>query len=282
MLRGPPPPGRAALVQRGPVTGMCGRFAFYQEIDPLLDDLGAVDLTDPHMRARFNVPPTAPIVVVTESLDRDSGEVLRAARTARWGLLPPFAKDLSFSARTFNARRETLREKPSFRGSLGRYRAIVPMDGYYEWRRDSRGRRSKQPFLVARREGAPLLMAALVSWWRLDGTDASSVPPSVPLPGTSEDGRWLLTATIITREATGTLADLHDRAPVMLDREHVDAWLSTDMDDAAAAQAWILDDDHLLDPTLLEMRPVDPAVGNVRRQGPELIAPIGPAIPVAA
>ena len=80
---------------------MCGRFAFFQEIEPLLDDLGAVDLEDPRLRSRWNIPPTAPIHVVTESIDKETGEVLRALRVARWGLLPPFAKDESFSSRTF-------------------------------------------------------------------------------------------------------------------------------------------------------------------------------------
>ena len=46
---------------------MCGRFAFFQEIDPLLDDLGAVDLEDPRLRSRWNIPPTAPIHSFTTS-----------------------------------------------------------------------------------------------------------------------------------------------------------------------------------------------------------------------
>lgn len=261
---------------------MCGRFAFYQEIDPLLDDLGAVDLTDPQLQARWNVPPTAPIHVVTESIDQESGEVLRALRVARWGLLPPFAKDLAFSSRTFNARRETLAEKPSFRGSLARYRAIVPMDGYYEWKRDAGGKRTKQPYFVVPTDGSRLFMAALVSWWK--GEEARGVPGAAADDGSGDPAGpvWLLTATIITREATGTLADLHDRTPVMLTREAVEQWLSPEMDDKADAQAWILDDSHLLPDTALEMRPVDPAVGSVRNQGSELVEPAGPALPVTA
>ena len=129
---------------------MCGRFAFFQEVEPLVDDLGAVDLTDPTLRARWNIPPTAPIHVVTESIDKSTGEVLRALRMARWGLLPPFAQELSFSARTFNARRESLAQKPSFRGSMGRYRALVPMDGYYEWVRGHRGRSQAAVFHLRR------------------------------------------------------------------------------------------------------------------------------------
>jgi len=243
---------------------MCGRFAFFQEIEPLVDDLGAVDLTDPHLRSRWNIPPTAPIHVVTESIDKETGEVLRALRVARWGLLPPFAKDATFSSRTFNARRETLGEKPSFRGSLGRYRAIVPMDGYYEWVRDGKGKR-KQPFFIAAGDGSPLLMAALVSWWKGPGDHEG--------PAASEDGSFLLSATIITREATGDLAEIHDRTPVMLRREEIDAWLDTSMDDRHAAQEWILDDSHLLDDATLTVREVDPAVGKVGNEGPELLEP---------
>jgi putative SOS response-associated peptidase YedK len=243
---------------------MCGRFAFFQEIEPLVDDLGAVDLTDPHLRSRWNIPPTAPIHVVTESIDRETGEVLRALRVARWGLLPPFAKEASFSSRTFNARRETLAEKPSFRGSLARYRAIVPMDGYYEWVRDASGKR-KQPYFIAPADGSPLYMAALVSWWKGPGGHEG--------PAASEDGRFLLSATIITREAAGGLAEIHDRTPVMLRRDRIDPWLDTAMDDRDAAQAWIRDDAHLLDDATLAVREVDPAVGKVGNDGPELLQP---------
>ena len=241
---------------------MCGRFAFYQEIEPLLDDLGAVDLADPHLRQRWNIPPTTPIYVVTESLGKDTGEVTRALRIARWGLLPPFAKDESFSSRTFNARRETLAEKPSFRGSLGHYRAIVPMDGYYEWVRDDKGTR-KQPCFIAPADGSPLHMAALVSWWKGPGGHEG--------PAASEDGAFLLSATIITRAATGELADIHDRTPVMLRREAVDAWLDTAMDDRRAAAEWILEGSHLIEDSSLEVREVDPAVGKVGNDGPELL-----------
>lgn len=243
---------------------MCGRFAFFQEIEPLVDDLDAVDLADPHLRSRWNIPPTAPIYVVTESVDRGTGEQLRALRTARWGLLPPFAKDLAFSSRTFNARRETLGEKASFRGSLSRHRAVVPMDGYFEWVREGRSRR--QPFFITPRDGSTLYMAALVSWWKGPGGHEGS--------GASEDGSFLLSATIITREATGDLARIHDRKPVMLPRDEVDAWLDPGMDDRTEAWDWIREEPHLLDDALLETREVSPAVGKVGNDSPDLVEPV--------
>jgi putative SOS response-associated peptidase YedK len=248
---------------------MCGRFAFFQEIEPLIDDLDAVDLSEPGLRARWNIAPTAPIYVVTESLAKDDdrepgapGEVLRALRVARWGLLPPFAQDLAFGARTFNARRESLASKPSFRGSLAKYRAIIPISGYYEWRREE-GSRRKQPYFISDPGGEPLHLAGLVSWWKGPGGHEG--------PAASADGNWLLSATIITREAVGTLAGIHDRTPLMLPRSAVDAYLSPDMDDREEVQRWLLDDSHVRDGEDLELRPVDPAVGSTRSEGPELI-----------
>lgn len=241
---------------------MCGRFAFYQEIEPLAEDLGAVDLTDGAVRARYNIPPTASIVVVTESVEKDSGEVLRALRIARWGLLPPFAKDESFSSRTFNARRETLADKPSFRGSMARYRAVIPISGYYEWER--RGT-AKTPHYITNAQGGPLWLAGLVSWWKGPGGHEG--------PAASQDGQWLLSATIITREAVGPLAAIHDRSPVMLRREELDAWLDPDMEERAEAQRWILEDSRLLGPDDLAEHVVDARVGTVGTEGPDLIAP---------
>src|SRR5699024_11812291 len=78
---------------------------------------------------------------------------------------------------------------------------------------------------------------------------------------------------IITREAHGDLAGIHDRTPVMLRREAIDAWLDTAMDDRHDAQAWILEDAHLLDDATLGVREVDPAVGKVGNDGPELLDP---------
>jgi putative SOS response-associated peptidase YedK len=244
---------------------VCGRFAFFQEIEPLLDDLDAVDLTSTHLPDRWNVPPTTPIYVVTESADKETGEVERALRIARWGLLPSFAKDESVFGGTFNARRETIAQKASFRGSLGKYRAIVPVSGYFEWMKpgpDAPSNR-KQPFFISDPSGDPLYLAGLVSWWKGPGNHEG--------PAASEDRSWLLSCTIITREATGTLARIHDRTPVMLTTGNARAWLDTSRDTKEEARAFLQDDARVRDGSDLEQRPVGSAVGNTRSQGPELI-----------
>ena len=233
---------------------MCGRFAFFQEIEPLLDDIGALDRADPHLAARYNIPPTTPIYVVTEGVERDTGTLARAVRTAYWGLVPRFAKDLSFSAKAFNARRETLVEKPSFRGSLSRYRALVPMNGYYEWQSGPNG---KIPYHL-HDPHAPLLYAAgLVSWWK---------DPARP------EAAWLLTATIITKAAEGQLERIHSRMPVFLNPEGRETWLGFEsFATGNDAHTWINGSEGQLPAQALEAYRVGDDVGNVTNEGAHLI-----------
>lgn len=245
---------------------MCGRFAFFQEIEPLVDDLNALDLTGGALGSRFNIPPTAPIYVVTESVDRDSGELVRALRVARWGLLPPFAKDESFSSRTFNARAESLADKPSFRGSLASRRAIIPISGYYEWT-PVEGQKRKRAQFIHRADEQPMLLAGLIAWWQGPGGHEG--------PDAYDGGQWLLSATIITAEAEGSMRDIHTRIPVILTREQAEVWLDPEsFEKGREAHDWINDPSHRAPTSELEVYEVGPEVGNVRSQGPELMEPV--------
>lgn len=130
----------------------------------------------------------------------DDGTPVRQLRTARWGLVPPWAKDASVGARMINARVETVLEKPSFRKAATVRRAIAPMDGYYEWQVTPAG---KVPhYLTAADDGEILAGAGLSKFWR-DHTK----------PDDDEPGAWLWNVTIITTAATDTLGHIHDDAP---------------------------------------------------------------------
>lgn len=238
---------------------MCGRFVVAsvgtELVGMLRVDLVGDDLPSPS----FNVAPTDRAAIVLDSIK--SEPPLRRLESARWGLIPGWAKEVTIGARAFNARSEELEDKPMFRAALDKRRAIVPVTGYYEWQRTDAG---KTPYFIHPASGAPLLLAGLYEWWKN--------------PAASEDDpdRWVLSFTILTRAAAGSLGSIHERMPVFMDHDHADAWLDPTVDyprdilDAAVDAAEDVADD-------LEAYPVSAAVGNVRNNSPELIARVSGA-----
>lgn len=234
---------------------MCGRFVVASAGSDLVGvlrvDVEGDDLPEPS----YNVAPTAQAAIVLDSVKEELP--VRRLESARWGLVPGWAKDVKIGARAFNARSEELEDKPMFRSALEKRRAVVPASGYYEWKTVDG---VKIPHYIHPADGSPLFMAGLYEWWR-DKEKADDDPT-----------RWLLSFTILTRDSIGRLGSIHDRMPLFLDPDHADAWLDPTTDnvrdvldaaiDAAPALAETLDD-HV----------VSRAVGNVRNNSPELIEP---------
>ena len=191
----------------------------------------------------YNLAPTDEAAVVVERGDR------RAIRAYRWGLIPSWAKDEKIAAKLFNARAETLATSGAFRESFRRRRCIVPADAFYEWQRQGGAR---QPFLIRRRDEAPLALAGLWSGWHHPETE-----------------QVIRTFTIVTTTANRTLAGVHDRMPVILTPDHWGRWLDPEMQDMGELTALLKPaaDDELV------LYPVRPLVNNVRNNGPELIEP---------
>ena len=208
-------------------------------------EFGFAEFSETAITPRFNIGPMQLDLFVRADED---GE--RRLVPSWWGLVPVWAKDRRIGSKTFNARAETLLEKPSFRPLVARHRCIIPVSGFYEWQRQ--GAR-KQPLYIHRGDGRPLALAGLWTNW----TD----------PATGEP---LTSHTIITTAPNRFMAPIHDRMPVILDGAGLDAWLDLDLDDPGAATA-------LLGPCpddVLAAYPVGPLVNNVRHDGPELIAPV--------
>jgi len=111
---------------------MCGRFASTQTDAELLDVFRAVDVVGEQLPPSYNVASTQPVRVVLERPPPEDTAV-RRVRTARWGLVPSWARDTRIGSRLINARMETITTKPSFKAAACRRRAIVPSDGYFEW-----------------------------------------------------------------------------------------------------------------------------------------------------
>ena len=118
----------------------------------------------------------------------------------RWGLVPYWwSKPLKeLRAATFNARAETVADKPFFRRAFRRTRCLIPASGYYEWQDTAAG--GKQPWYFTRRDGDPLTFAGLWDEWKDKAT-----------------GETLKSCTMIITKPNGFVAEVHDRMPVILE-----------------------------------------------------------------
>jgi putative SOS response-associated peptidase YedK len=181
---------------------MCGRYTV--AVDPqLLAERFNVALPEEFV-PRFNVAPTDPVLALTE---RSAG---RELMTARWGLIPHWAKEPKVGAKMINARAETLAEKSAYRPLLAKGRCLILADGFYEWRLDPDGK--KRPVRYTLDDGAPFGFAGLWTGWR-----------------DPESGESLRSCTIITTAANPLVALVHDRMPVILPRGVEDEWLDRDV-----------------------------------------------------
>lgn len=242
---------------------MCGRFVSSTGVDELAPLFGIERVEAPQLPLTYNVAPTTDVYTVCDRPveQEPDGTPERCLRAMRWGLVPSWARDPSMGSRLINARVETAAEKPSYRRAFARRRCLIPADGYYEWHgRNVDGR--KQPYLIRSRDGGGLAFAGLYEFWR--DREAPADDPAA----------WLASTVILTTQAEGPVASLHDRMPVVLPRERWDRWLDPAVTDPEPLH-------EMLAPAAdgLTATPVTTAVNNVRENGPHLLQPAGPATP---
>ena len=224
---------------------MCGRFTQERPASELAEIFGAEPLAD-ELGPRYNVAPTDDALVVVQRDDR------RAVTAFRWGLVPHWADDLKAGSRMFNARAETITTSPAFRDAIRRRRCLVPIDGFYEWKREGTVR---QPHHVRRDDARPLVLAGLWAGWKD--------------PSTEQVRR---TFTIITTSPNTALTDLHDRMPVILPDDLWARWL-----EPTAELGEVLSMLAPIDDVALSIEAVPRLVNDVRRDGPDLIVPLSSA-----
>jgi putative SOS response-associated peptidase YedK len=226
---------------------MCGRFTLRT---PLAEVADAFDLPPQAFEradgwhGRYNIAPSQEVAAVRR---HDAGG--REAVWLQWGLVPSWADDPALGYRMINARSETADTKPAFRDAFRRRRCLVAADGFYEWKR---GTKPKQPYYIRLADDGPFAFAGLWEHWRRGDEVIDS-------------------CTILTTEANELVATLHDRMPVILDRQRYDAWLDPALDPARAGA--------LLVPypaRQMTVFPVSTVVNSTRHDGPQLIAPAVP------
>lgn len=199
---------------------MCGRFTqhyTWAEVQAFLSVFG--DLGTPrNLQPRYNVAPTTFIDVVAQRV-RKREIVGREIVPMRWGLIPDWwKKPWKDVPATFNARAETVAEKPMFRGAFKYRRCIIPASGFYEW---TGGKGARQPHYFTAADGSSVLaFAGLWDRW-IDPDSFDEV----------------ISATIIVSGASAWMAPYHDRMPVLLEEKDFDAWLDGSLGPAALKPA---------------------------------------------
>lgn len=225
---------------------MCGRYLRRADKQRIAEAFNLGKLPpDFILPPDYNIAPTTFQPVIR--LNRDTGE--REVVLMRWGLIPFFAKSAADfkGLSTINAKAETVQEKALWRGPFQKRRCLVPADGFYEWKRIDL--KTKRPYAYTLCNGHPFAFAGLWDAWK---------DPA--------NGEWLQTFAIITTTANELTGQVHDRMPVILHPRDYDRWLERSEPEQPPVD--------LLRPYEAEkMRAseCDPAVGNVRNNGPEML-----------
>ena len=184
---------------------MCGRYVFSMGLYRVAEEFH-VEEVDGECGVGSEISPGQQVVAVVR---HDRNRLVNF----RWGLIPSWAKDPSIGRKMFNARAETVAEKPSFRSAFRDRRCLVIAEGFYEWQKLGK---AKKPMLIRLKSGRPFGFAGLYETW------------------VSPDGETVRSCTIITTEANELIRPVHDRMPVILPAKNEAAWLAPENRDSRA------------------------------------------------
>jgi putative SOS response-associated peptidase YedK len=211
---------------------MCGRYVFSMGVARVMEEFH-VEEVDGECRAGNDISPGQQVVAVVR---HERNRLVNF----RWGLIPSWAKDPSIGGKMFNARAETVSEKPSFRSAFRDRRCLVLAEGFYEWQKLGK---AKKQMMIRLKSGRPFGFAGLYETW------------------VSPDGGTVRSCTIITTEANELIKPVHDRMPVILPAKDEAAWLAPENRDSRALLALLMP----YPAEEMEMAEVKPGPGAVIR-----------------
>lgn len=218
---------------------MCGRFAQVIKHEQLQRFARELKLQESSLQEEisFNVAPTHTVMSIVAKGD------LRYFGHFRWGLVPSWMPEIP-STPIINVRAESIFEKPSFKASILRRRGVLPVNGFYEWRKTD-----KQPFFFCSKEEDYLYLGVIYDLWQ------------------GADGSYLPTMAIITTQANYQISQYHHRMPLLLPREDIEAFLAPQMIDKKEIGSFLK---PMMEDTL-EIYPVSKAVNKVANNYPALV-----------
>jgi putative SOS response-associated peptidase YedK len=164
----------------------------------------------PAFKPNYNMCPTQTGLVLSVS----DGTI--ALREMRWGLVPAWAKTVKDADKysMINAKCEEIAEKRSYKSAFQRRRCIVPVSGFFEWRRDEK---TKKPFAIYLKDDPIMSLAGIWEHWtsKVSAEEVESF-------------------SIVTTAANSFMAKIHSRMPVILNQNDEERWLDPEVTESAA------------------------------------------------
>lgn len=220
---------------------MPGRFVRKSTIEVIAQEFEVKKVTS-DLNPSYNIAPGDNIAAI---INDGTNRLIQF----RWGLIPSWAKDSSIGNKMINARAETLNEKPSFRTAFKKRRCLIVADGFYEWRKEGKG---KTPLYFHLKSNRPFGLAGLYDIW------------------TSPEGKQISTCTIITTEPNELMKPIHNQMAVIISKAQEALWLDP-----------VIQDERLLlsvlkpyDSREMEAYDVSQIVNSPRNNSPECIKPV--------
>lgn len=221
---------------------MCGRFTLTATLEEVLNRFDIEEFLDEeNYGPNYNVAPTQSVLVIINNGSMNKMGYLR------WGLIPPWAEDMSIGNKMINARSETLLEKSSFRSPFRKKRCIVIADSFYEWKKIDRN--TKTPMRIKLKNNDLFGMAGLWEQWK------------------TPEGKSIFTCTVITTSPNELMKDIHDRMPVILRPEDEKIWLDPTISDMTKLTQLL----QPLETDLMEAYEVSSLVNSPKNNSIELI-----------
>ena len=181
---------------------MCGRMVLTRSASEIAETFEAeVGADETATGPRFNVAPAQSILAI-----REDEEGSRELVELEWGLVPFWVKERAGFRSSINARSETVATKPSFRAAFQRRRCLVPADGFYEWERRGKTKKTEQagapgPYFFSARDRSLLAMAGIWESW----VDRAS-------------GEVVESCALLTVAANRFMGRIHHRMPALIEK----------------------------------------------------------------
>jgi putative SOS response-associated peptidase YedK len=222
---------------------MCGRYSLNKSKIQLEERFQAEMLPD--FSPRYNIAPTQLVPVITSQSPKGFSFFY-------WGITPEFGQNKPVSQKLINARAETVKEKISFKSSFEKRRCLIPADGFFEWKK--LGKKTKIPYRFTLKDDELFAFAGI--WEEYETVNGESQH----------------TFLILTTSPNKIVEDVHDRMPVILNKNMEKKWL-----DPYTSEAELLEMMNPYSSEQMMSYTVSPLVNSVQNDIPGVIRRTSPA-----